>query len=359
MAEPYRWTRTFSEGATFSDDLGSLGIWVGPRAGTARRTQGQKEDYVLRRLLIAWKRRGSLRLPLTVHASDQAAPDFLLQDAGGCRGLEVTEAGAEAHQRRMTGMAREERETWLVSEDGWTPSHIVQQLRAAIRSKVNALDAGKYSRPCELAVYNNTEDALDDETVKGVKEPGLLGRFEAVHLVDCDGNRVYADVLGDVPERIDISADYDVDLARWTLDQIDFMRRGQLDRLDVDNLIEELEALGRRDRRELRSHLINLFVHLLKWQCQPQRRTGSWASTIENSCDEVAGLVEDSPSLRRLLHPSGDLVGKAFVSARSRAIRETGLSAESFPDACPWDEELERACEERGEADPLHELRQR
>ena len=345
MAETYRWTRTFSEGATFSDDLGSLGVWVGPRIGAARRTHGQQEDYVLRRLLIAWKHVGSLRLPLTVHAPDRVAPDFLLSDADGCRGLEVTEAG------------REERETWLVSRDGWTPGHVVQQLRAAIRRKVEQFDRGAYAQPCELAVYNNTEDALDDEVVKCVKDPGLLGRFEAVHLVDCDGTRVYADVLGDVPERIDIAADYDIDLARWARDQIDFLRQRKLERLDIENLIEELGALARRDRRELRSHLINLFAHLLKRQCQKQRRSGSWASTIENSCDEVAGLVEDSPSLRLLLHPSGDLVGKAYVAARRRATRETGLSPDTFPDTCPWDEELERACEEFGESDPLHELR--
>ncbi len=337
MAETYRWTRTFSEGATFSDDLGSLGIWVGPRTGAAGRTHGQKEDYVLRRLLIAWKHVGSLRLPLTVHASDRAAPDFLLSDADGCRGLEVTEAGAHVYQRRTTE----------------TPG----ELRDAIRRKVEKFDQGAYAEPCELAVNNNTEDALDDEVVKWVKDPGLLGRFEAVHLVDCDGTRVYADVLGDVPERIDIAADYDIDLARWARDQIDFLRQRKLERLDIENLIEELGALARRDRRELRSHLINLFAHLLRWQCQKQRRSGSWASTIENSCDEVAGLVEDSPSLRLLLHPSGDLVGKAYVAARRRATRETGLSPDTFPDSCPWDEELERACEEFGESDPLHELR--
>ena len=245
MAETCRWTRTFSEGATFSDDLGSLGIWVGPRTGAARRTHGQKEDYVLRRLLIAWKHVGSLRLPLTVQASDRVAPDFLLSDADGCRGLEVTEAGAQG-------------------------------------------------------------------------------------LVDCDGTRVYADVLGDVPERIDIAADYDIDLARWARDQIDFLRQRKLERLDIENLIEELETLARRDRRELGSHLINLFAPLLKWQCQKQRRSGSWASTIENSCDEVAGLVEDSPSLRVLLHPSGDLVAKAYGAARRRAAMETGLSPDTF-----------------------------
>ena len=135
----------------------------------------------------------------------------------------------------MTETAREERETWLVSRDGWTPGQVVQQLRAAIRRKVEKFDRGAYAQPCELAVYNNTDDALDDEVVKCVKDPGLLGRFEAVHLVDCDGTRVYADVLGDVPERIDIAAEYDIDLVRWAQDQIDFLRQRKLERTGSDS----------------------------------------------------------------------------------------------------------------------------
>ena len=63
------WTKTFSAAATFSDDLGSLGTWVGPRTGMAKRNQGQREDYVLRRLLVAWRRKGSLNYPFTVCAS--------------------------------------------------------------------------------------------------------------------------------------------------------------------------------------------------------------------------------------------------------------------------------------------------
>ena len=359
MADPYRWTRTFANRSTFSDDLGSLGVWVGPRTGAGRRTQDQKEDYVLRRLLIAWKQRGTLRFPLIVQASDQVPhrPDFLLEDEDGRRGLEVTEAGSEAHQQLMTETARQGRESYLVSEDGYTATSIVHQLRSAIRKKVDKFDKGSYREPCELAVYNNTEDGLDDEIVKCVNDPSLHGPFDSVNLLDCDGNRVYTNVLSDAPQRIDIAADYDIDLARWTRDQIDFLRQGKLDRLDVENLIEELEALARRDRRELRSHLGTLFTHLLKWECQPERRGGSWASSVQNSCDEIAGLVEESPSLRQLLDPDGELVGKAYANALKRAASETGLSSTRFPPACPWRGELESACGDRDESDPLRELR--
>ena len=359
MADPYRWTRTFADRSTFSDDLGSLGVWVGPRTGAGRRTRGQTEDYVLRRLLIAWKQCGTLRFPLIVQASDRLPhrPDFLLEDEEGRRGLEVTETGFEAHQQQMTETAREERESYLVAEDGFTATSIVLQLRSAIRKKVERSDRGSYREPCELAVYNNTAGGLDDQIVKCVNDPSLHGRFDAVHLVDCDGNRVYANVLSNAPQRMDIAGDYDIDVARWTWDQIDFLRQGKLDRLDAENLIEELQALARRDRRELGSQLRTLFTHLLKWEYQPERRSRSWAGSIQNSCDEIAGLVEESPTLRRLLDPDGDLVQKAYARALQRAARETGLSATGFPPACGWRDELADACGDRGESDPLRELR--
>ena len=352
MADPYRWTGTFAERSTFSDDLGSLGVWVGSRTGAGRRTHGQKEDYVLRRLLIAWKRCGRLVFPFTVYASER--PDFIFESDGARLGLEVTEAGSEEHQRWMTDFEATGGDR-LLPGDGWTLHGIVEQIRVAIERKVEKFDDGSYGACCELAVYNNTQDALSQEVVAGVDDPCLHGRFDGVHLVD--GNHVYADVLSDAPQLIDIATDYDIDLARWTRDQIDFLQQGKMDRLDVENLIEELEALARRDRRELKSHLRTLFTHLLKWEFQPERRSGSWASSIQNSCDEIAGLVEESPSLRQLLDPDGDLVGNAYVNARNRATSETGLASTTFPPACPWRGGLESACGDRDESDPLRELR--
>ena len=88
MGDSLRWTREFSTKSSFADDLGALGAWVGPRTGIAKRTQGQMEDYVLRRVLVALRRQGELDFPLVVRATDdlpQACPfelerEVLLED---------------------------------------------------------------------------------------------------------------------------------------------------------------------------------------------------------------------------------------------------------------------------------------
>ena len=102
----------------------------------------------------------------------------------------------------VTEAGREERETWLVCAGllDRLETRRAQPLRLPlIRRKVKQSDQGAYAQPCELAVLQRRRwMPLDDEVVTCVKAPGLLGRFEAVHLVDCDGTRVYADVLGDV-----------------------------------------------------------------------------------------------------------------------------------------------------------------
>ncbi|MCY3640166.1 MAG: hypothetical protein OXH37_04045, partial [Gammaproteobacteria bacterium] len=79
MSNAARWTREFSTTSSFADDLGCLGAWVGPRTGPTQRTQGQKEDYVLRRILVALRRQGRLNFPFTVHASER--PDFVIAEA--------------------------------------------------------------------------------------------------------------------------------------------------------------------------------------------------------------------------------------------------------------------------------------
>ena len=72
------------------------------------------------------------------------------------------------------------------------------------------------------------------------------------------------------------------------------------DKDDAMQGIEELiDALARADRRALRSHLIRLMQHVLKWRLQPERRSRRWAAAIHNARSEIAGLREDTPSLTR------------------------------------------------------------
>src|SRR5215831_11171986 len=92
---------------------------------------------------------------------------------------------------------------------------------------------------------------------------------------------------------------YDQDFYAWTQEQAALLREGAVHELDLGNLAEEIESLGKSDRRALGSHLRNLVMHLHKWQYQPDGRfTGhSWESSIINARDEIAMILEDSHSL--------------------------------------------------------------
>jgi hypothetical protein len=76
-------------------------------------------------------------------------------------------------------------------------------------------------------------------------------------------------------------ATYETDFYGWTQQQAHLLKTGCLSSLDVANLIEEIETMGRSEKRELDSRLMVLLVHLLKWKYQPKRRGRSWELTIQ------------------------------------------------------------------------------
>lgn len=124
---------------------------------------------------------------------------------------------------------------------------------------------------------------------------------------------------------------YEKDFYAWTQEQADLLRAGNLSGLDVENLLEEIESMGISEKRELRRHLARLLQHLLKWNYQPERRTTSWKSTIREQRDEIAALLDDSPSIRPL---AVAVLAKAYDQGRQWAIDETGI--QGFPDVCPF-----------------------
>lgn len=342
MSNAVRWTREFSTAYSFADDLGALGTWVGPRTGAAKRTRGQKEDYVLRRVLVALRRQGELDFPFVVCATDQAPglPDYVFRDSSGRWGLEVTEAGSERHQEAMTSFERQHcvhpaDEHVEPFDDG------VREIRRAIKRKNSKFDSGDYRGICEcdLAVYDNTNSCTTGHAAVGnVNDPSLAGRFRRVFFVR--DRHVYADVLcdlGDQPDFLDLSRDYNIDFAEWVHDQVNLLRTGEMSRLDVEELIEELSDLARSQRRALRSHLRNLLLHLLKWQFQQERRSTSWQRSIDNARDEIDDLLMESPSIRDEFAD----IGKWYLRARRDAAREMELPVDDLPQACPFDLERE------------------
>ena len=126
----------------------------------------------------------------------------------------------------------------------------------------------------------------------------------------------------------------DDDFHAWLLDQASALRDQRYRALDSSNLAEELEAMARKDRTELRSHLQNLLSHLLKWAYQPSHRTNSWKATIDASRDRIEDLLEESPSLRTELNKLFS-ESKAYARAVRDAVTDTGGQLH-FPSQSPW-----------------------
>lgn len=129
---------------------------------------------------------------------------------------------------------------------------------------------------------------------------------------------------------------YEQDYLAWLNQQVGFMRSGQFQRLDVDNLAEEIEAMGRSEKRELEHRMIVLLVHLLKWQYQPTYRGNSWQYTILEQRRQIQRLIKNSPSLKSTLK-QGDWLEEVWELACLGAAKETGLRLDTFPNLPIWD----------------------
>lgn len=126
---------------------------------------------------------------------------------------------------------------------------------------------------------------------------------------------------------------YGSDFYAWTLQSADLLRQKKFSELDIEHLAEEIESIGKSDKRELLSRFAVLLAHLLKWQFQAKKRSKSWKCTIEEQRDELIALLQDSPSLKNELASKKD---QAYRSAVRKAVRETSLDKERFPDLCPF-----------------------
>lgn len=103
------------------------------------------------------------------------------------------------------------------------------------------------------------------------------------------------------PESALHSSIYKQDFYLWLQTTAQLLRSHQLDQIDFDNLIEEIEEMGRDKRRELKNRLVVLLIHLLKWHYQSGDRTwygNSWISTIVEQRRQLGFLFEDSLSLK-------------------------------------------------------------
>jgi hypothetical protein len=126
---------------------------------------------------------------------------------------------------------------------------------------------------------------------------------------------------------------YKQDFYQWTVEQANLLRAGALSQLDIENLIEEVESMGRSEKRELVNRLTVLITHLLKWDFQPELRGRSWELTIREQRLRISKHLKDNPSLK---HKLNECVYDAFELALFEAMKETGLPESAFPETCPY-----------------------
>ena len=132
-------------------------------------------------------------------------------------------------------------------------------------------------------------------------------------------------------------SEYDRDFYAWIQTQVQALRERRFDALDLENLAEEVEDVGKSLQRELRNRIEVILVHLLKWQYQPSRRSNSWRGTLIEQRHQIDLLLQQNPSLRREVAAAA---AKAYVYACKKAHQEmTGGAKQAemtFPSQCPW-----------------------
>jgi signal transduction histidine kinase len=126
---------------------------------------------------------------------------------------------------------------------------------------------------------------------------------------------------------------YETDFYAWTQEQAQFLQLKQWDKIDLLNLIEEIESLGKRERAELRNRLSVLIGHLLKWHYQASKRTRSWLNTICVQRIDILELLKENPSLKFYLEEALQI---AYIKGIALAAGETNLPRKIFPDTCPY-----------------------
>jgi hypothetical protein len=126
---------------------------------------------------------------------------------------------------------------------------------------------------------------------------------------------------------------YEADVLAWANEQAALLRSGQLSLIDIEHIAEEIEDVGKSEKRELASRLAVLLAHLLKWQRQPERQGASWRRTIKEQRNAIARHLKRIPSLKATLGDP-EWIADVWSDAVVKMIDETGV--EELPEACPW-----------------------
>lgn len=134
---------------------------------------------------------------------------------------------------------------------------------------------------------------------------------------------------------------YKTDFHAWALKTAELIRQRRFNELNLEELAEEIEDLGDKERNEVENCLVILLAHLLKWQFQKQQLTdrwlefkaNSWRSSINEQRTQILRQFKFSPSVKSYI-PSA--VDGAYPDAVELAAEDSGLPQHLFPVHCPY-----------------------
>jgi hypothetical protein len=130
------------------------------------------------------------------------------------------------------------------------------------------------------------------------------------------------------PATVENSELYEQDYYLWMVTTANLLRDRRWEQVDFEHLIEEIEAMGKEQRRELKSRLVVLLMHILKYQYQVEKRSSSWVSTILEQSNQIEYLLEDSRSLKPYYL---EIFPQCYDRAIRNASAETKLPVNAFP----------------------------
>ncbi|GCL37727.1 DUF29 domain-containing protein [Sphaerospermopsis sp. FACHB-1094] len=129
---------------------------------------------------------------------------------------------------------------------------------------------------------------------------------------------------------------YEQDFYLWLQTTANLLESNKFDELDIKNLIEEINSMGRSEKKELKSRLITLIEHLLKleyWQLEKENNARGWRNTVAEQRLQIELTLEDSPSLRNMLD---DIFEECYQKARQYILKRYQLSPNLFPENPPF-----------------------
>ena len=130
---------------------------------------------------------------------------------------------------------------------------------------------------------------------------------------------------------ISVKSLYEKDYLAWLEYTASLLRQHRFNEVDIDHLVEEIEDMGRSEKRAVRSQLTRLLMHWLKWQYQTEKRSNSWLFYIKEARKQIERFLRDSPFLKNHLYETFEM---CYQDAREDAADETNLPIESFPINC-------------------------